>query len=412
MKHVSSVIIILFVLAAMVSAQYTTWGNQQQQQQPLGDTREVTAIGLGAILAGDVVKAKEDATNDALRKAVEQVVGLIIDAQTVTENFMVIEDNIYSKTTGYVQSYTVLNTITRVDNSMEVTVKAIVKTGSLKNDLEGILTVLRSEGMPRLMVLVKEENISQHYGSISRDLNTTETALMNEMMNYGFPFVDAQTAKMNVAQDVLNAALLGDAQVAADIAKRNGAEILVFGTAATTISQPPVMRSSGMKSCNANLNLRVVRADDAVIIATTGNHGVAAHIDELTGSTQALTKASKAAAQTLKDQIVEKFRKNQFSTRQIQLQVFNITDFDQLNTLKNNLPYYIRGVKKIYQRHFGSGSALFDIEITQKAETVAGEMAAKQIEGLQLDIIGVTQNKVTAKIKSSTPVPTNSGGLE
>jgi hypothetical protein len=282
----------------------------------------------------------------------------------------------------------------------------------LKDDLQGILTVLRSEGMPRLMVLVKEENISQHYGTLARNLNTTETALMNEMMTYGFPFVDAQTAKMNVAQDVLSAAMMGDAQAAADIAKRNGAEILIIGTAATTVTQPPIMRSSGMKSCNANLNLRVVRADDAVVIATTTGRGVAAHIDDLTGSTQALEKASKEAAQTLKNQIVEKFRQNQFATRQIQLQVFNITDFNQLNTLKNSLPYYVRGVKKVYQRHFGNGSALFDIEITQKAETVAGELAAKTIEGINLEIVGVTQNKVTAKIKSMTSEQNQSGGLE
>lgn len=399
MKRVSVTLIVLFAFTALVYAQYNTPGNQQ----PGGETREVTATGLGAILAGDVAKAQEDATNDALRKAVEQVVGTIIDAQTVTENFMVIEDNIYSKTTGYVQTYEVVGKNQRQDNTMEVTVRAVVKTGMLKDDLQGILTVLRSEGMPRLMVLVKEENISQHYGAISRDMNTTETALMNEMMAYGFPFVDAETAKMNVAQDAINAALMGDAQAAADIAKRSGAEILIFGTAATTVTQPPVMRSSGMKSCNANLNLRVVRADDAVIIATTSSHGVAAHIDELTGSTQALQKSSKQAAQNLKNQIVEKFRSNQFASRQIQLQVLNITDFNQLNTLKNSLPYYVRGVKKVYQRSFGGGAALFDIEITQKAETVASEMAAKTIEGMNFDIVGVTQNKVTAKIKSSEP---------
>lgn len=400
MKRVSTIVLLCGILVYHLSAQYTDFSSPQQTAE---QTKVVTATGLGAILAGDVAKAKEDAKNDALRKAVEQVVGTMIDAQTVTENFMVIEDNIYSKTSGYVQTYDIVSSTQRPDNTIEMTVRAVVKTGMLKDDLEGILTVLRTEGMPRLMVLVKEENISQHYGSIARNLNTTETALMNEMMKYGFPFVDAETAKMNAAQDVVNAALLGDAQAAADIAKRSGAEILIFGTAATTVTQPSVMRSSGMKSCNANLNLRVVRADDAVIIATTTGHGVAAHIDQLTGSTQALQKASKEAAQTLKNQIVEKFRQNQYAARQIQLQVFNITDFNQLNTLKNSLPYYIRGVKKVYQRNFGSGSALFDIEITQKAETVASELAAKSIEGIDLEIVGVTQNKVTAKIKSMTP---------
>ena len=118
----------------------------------------VTATGFGAILAGDMVKAKEDGTQDALRKAVEQVVGLQIDAKTITENYMVLEDKIYSKTSGYVQSYEVISTNKQIDNSLEVTVKAIVKTGNLKDDLDGIITTLRREGMPRIMVLIKEEN--------------------------------------------------------------------------------------------------------------------------------------------------------------------------------------------------------------------------------------------------------------
>ena len=119
--------------------------------------------------------------------------------------------------------------------------------------------------------------------------------------------------------------------------------------------------------------------------------------------TAATKKAAKKAAEELKNKIVEKFQQNQFSVRQIQLQVFNITDFNQLNTLKNSLPFYVRGVKQVYQRSFGGGTALFDIEITQKAETVASELAAKTIEGLNFEIVGVTQNKVTAKIKSTTP---------
>lgn len=362
------------------------------------DAQTVTATGYGAILAGDVVKAREDGTNDALRKAVEQVVGTIIDSKTITENFMVLEDKIYTKTTGYVQSYEVISTNKRVDNSLEVTVQAVVKTTDLKNDLSGIITTLRREGMPRTMVLIKEENYGQNTWHLTTDMNTAETALMNTMMSYGFPFVDAATARANIEKDALQAALAGDANAAAAIAKRSGAEILIIGNAKTTVTQLPMMRSSGMKTCSANMNLRVVRADDAVIIATSSSRGVAAHIDELTGSSLALEKASQQSGTELKDKIIEQFRTNQFEQRQIQFQVFNITSFNQLNTLKNSLPYYVRGIKNVYQRSFESGSALFDIEITQKAETVASELAAKQIEGINLEIVGVTQNKLTAKI--------------
>ncbi|MGD9487069.1 MAG: hypothetical protein AB7W47_03555 [Calditrichaceae bacterium] len=407
MKKIFTIVFLVFSITSLALSQYP---GSAAGQSP-DETKTVVATGFGAILSGDMVKAKEDGVNDALRKAVEQVVGTIIDANTVTENFMTLEDNIYSRTTGYVQTYDVIGTNQRPDNSLEVTVRAVVKAGNLKNDLQGILTVLKSEGMPRLMVVVDEENIGQYRGWISTDLNTTETALMNELMSYGFPFVDAATAKSNVAKDALSAAMTGDSQAAANIAKRSGAEILIIGTARTTVTQPPVMQSSGMKSCNANLTLRAVRADDAVVIATSSARGVNAHIDDLTGSTLALEKAAKQAAVELKNKIVEKFQKNQFETRQIQLQILNISNFSQLNTLKNSLPYYVRGLKKVYQRSFESGTALFDIEITQKAETVAAELSNKTIEGLNLEIISVTQNKVTAKILTGDGGVNQSGGL-
>jgi len=311
---------------------------------------------------------------------------------------MLLEDKIYTKTTGYVQSYEILSTQKRVDNSLEVTVRAIVKTSDLKNDIEGIITTLRREGMPRVMVLIKEENFGKSQWHYSTSMNTAETALMNSMMSYGFPFVDAATAKSNVKQDALIAALSGDAAAGASIAKQSGAEILIIGNAKTTVTQLPMMRSSGMKTNSANMNLRVVRADDAMIIATSTSNGVMAHIDEMTGSSKALEKAAKKSAEELKNKIVEKFRKNQYEQRQIQFQVTNITSFDQLNKLKNSLPYYVRGVKNIYQRNFAAGTALFDIEITQKAETVASELSAKNIEGIDLEITGVTQNKLTARI--------------
>ncbi|RMH66341.1 MAG: hypothetical protein D6677_00550 [Calditrichaeota bacterium] len=360
-------------------------------------TQTVTATGYGAILAGDKVKAREDAVNDALRKAVEQVVGMMIDASTVSENYMVIEDKIYSQTTGYVQSYNVLSEQERADHSLEVTVSAVVKQGDLKSDLEGILTILRREGMPRLMVLISEENSGS--AGMTGGLNSVETALMNTMMQYGFPFVDAATMKRNLNASMAVAAMNGDTQAAAEIARQTGAEVLILGNARSSVTQLAIMKNSGMKSCNANLNLRAVRADDAVIIATSSQHAVVAHIDEQTGSEKAFAKAAARAGEELKNKIVEKFRKNQFSARQIQLEVINISSFSQLNTLKNNLPYYIRGIKNIYQRSFGNGRALFDIEITQKAESVAAELSAKEIEGVRLDITGMTQNKLTARIK-------------
>jgi hypothetical protein len=381
---------------------------------PQGDSREVVAKGMGAILAGDEVKAREDAISAALRNAVEQVVGMFVESDVLVENYMTLEDKIYTRTTGYVQSYDVISTSKQLDNAVEVTIRAVVKLSDLKNDLSAIGVLISRKGRPRTMVLIDEKNISEHYYHITSDMNTTETTLMNEMMAYGFPFVDPTQSKTVIARDVVDAALQGDAAAAATIAGRLGAEVILTGTAISKVASggPSVVRDAGFKSCQANITLRAIRADDASIIAVASAYDRAAHIDEITGGTMALEKAAKKAGQEIKDKIINAWQQDVYSGTQVQLQVLNISSFSQLNTLKNSLAYYVRGVQGVNQRSFSSGSALFDVDIKGNAEQMATELEAKEIEGLKLQVIGLTANKVTVKIIQPGDQNPNQGGIQ
>ena len=368
-------------------------------QQPQ-EAKQVVANGLGAILAGDEVKAREDAISAALRNAVEQVVGTMIESDVLVENYQTVEDKIYTRTAGYVQQYDIISTNKQSDNVLEVTVRAMVKLSDLRNDLQGIGVLISRKGKPRTMVLIDERNITTNYHQLIADLNTTETTIMNEMMNLGFPFVDAVQAKKNIARDMAQAAIQGDAAVAASIATRLGAEILIIGTAISKEASgaPAVVRNAGFKSCQANINLRVIRADDATIIAVASAHDRAAHIDEITGGSLALEKAAKKASKELAEKIIKVWQQDIYSGTQVQLQVLNISSFSQLNTFKNSLSYYIRGVQSVNQRSFEGGSALFDIDMKGNAEQLASELEAKEIEGIRVQVIGLTANKVTVKI--------------
>ena len=149
------------------------------------------------------------------------------------------------------------------------------------------------------------------------------------------------------------------------------------------------------------MNLRAIRADDANIIAVASAHDKAAHIDEIAGGSQAIEKATKTAVKELTDKIMEAYQRDVYSSAQVQLQVLNISSFGQLNTLKNGLQYYIRGVQGVHQREFGGGAVLFDIDMKGNAESLASELEAKEIEGMRLQVVGVTANKVTARIVES-----------
>jgi len=390
-------LITILVLFLSVTLLFSQSGNV-----PQSDAKEVVAKGLGAILAGDEAKAREDAVSAALRNAVEQVVGTMVESSTLVENYQTVEDNIYSRTAGYVQKYDIVSTSKQMDNTVEVTVRATVKLTDLRNDLQGIGLLIQRVGKPRTMILIDEKNITEGYGVYLTDMNVTETELMNSMMAFGFPFVDAQQAKVNIANDVVEAAMQGDANAAASIAMRLGAEIIITGTAIAKEASggPAVLRNSGMKSCQANLNLKAIEADNAKVIATASAYDNAAHIDEITGGTQALQKASKKAAVQLKDKIVA-YWNTKVGGRggaQVQLQVMGITSFSQLNTFKNNLKFYVRGVVAVNQRSFSGGTALFDVDMTGTANQMASELEVKEMEGMKLKVISVTANKVTAQI--------------
>jgi len=385
-------IVVLLLLSIPVFA--------QNNLDMTADSREVVAKGLGAILAGDEVKAQEDALTAALRNAVEQVVGMMVESDVLVENYMTVEDKIYTQTKGYVQKYDIISTRKQLDNAVEVTIKAVVKVSDLKSDLEAIGVLLSRKGKPRTMVIIDEKNIGEHYHQFGIDMNTTEVAIMNEMMNFGFPFVDPTQAKVTVASDVVNAALSGDAAAAASIATRLGAEIIITGNAVAKVASggPDVVRNAGFKSCQANLNLRAIRADDAAIIAVASAYDRAAHIDEITGGTQALQKAAQKAAIELKDKIVAAWQKDVYSSAQVQLQVSNIASFSQLNTFKNSLKYYIRGIQAVNQRSFAGSTALFDVDIKGTAEQMAAELDAKEIEGMKLQVTGLTANRISVNI--------------
>jgi hypothetical protein len=179
-----------------------------------------------------------------------------------------------------------------------------------------------------------------------------------------------------------------------------GAEIVITGKAVSKVASggPDVVRDAGFKSCQANINLRVIRADDAKIIAVASAYDRAAHIDEVTGGTLALQKAAKTAAIELKDKIVNVWQEDVYSSAQVQLHVTNIASFSQLSLLKNSLSYYVRGIQAVNQRSFAEGTALFDIDIKGTAEQMATELDAKEMEGLKLQVVGLSQNKVSVKI--------------
>ncbi len=119
---------------------------------------QVQVTGMGAITYNDMAAARDRALQDALRKAVEQTLGTMIDSQTRVENYMVVEDRILNWTRGYVKTFQIISERKAAEDLYEVTINAQVDAADLEKDVNAVEHLIHSMGNPRIMFLVDEKN--------------------------------------------------------------------------------------------------------------------------------------------------------------------------------------------------------------------------------------------------------------
>lgn len=360
---------------------------------------QVTVVGMAAILAGDQAAARDKAIEDAMRKAVEQAIGTAITSNTVVQNSQLVEDNILAWSAGYVSTYKIIREGRGPAESYEVQMLATVDTGSLRNDGAALATMLEKMGNPRLMLLMDEKNIGVHdrWYYFSVDMTASETAMIDVFRSSGFEVVDPGIAKENAQRDQIVAAIEGNASKAAALAKSQDAEIIITGKATANVASG--FNMGGMKSCQANITARVTRADDAKIIATASEHAAVPHIDEVTGGTQAIEKASRKCAEILLQKVTAAAQKSFYNQNTVNLRVDGFQSYGELQDFINKLKFYVRGIKGVDQRGTTQSYANLDVRIIGNAGQLARELERKRIEPFTLKVTGASMNRVEVAIQ-------------
>lgn len=377
------------------------WLPQLYSQNAKSAGVEITVTGLGSILANDVAAARDKAIDDAMRKAVQQALGTHIKSETLVKNFQLVEDRILSWSSGYVTKYDIVREGAGKYDTYEVEMRALVNLSDLKSDDNALAELLEKEN-PRVMVMIAEQNIGDtdrlHYFEV--DMTSAETAIIDAFRSKGFEVIDPTMAKANQDRDAVLAALEGDAKQAAAIAAAQQAELIVTGKAAAKVATG--FNLGGMKSCQANLTVRVVRAGDARIVATASEHAAHPHIDELTGGTMAIEKAAKKGGETIIGKVIAEAQKNFYNENSITVQVRGYKDYAELQKFVSTMKHYLRGVKNIYERSTVGSVATLDVKILGTASQLARELSHKNLEIFAVQVTNVVANRVDIKI--SQPV--------
>ena len=158
----------------------------------------VTVTGQGA--------TERDALHAAMREAIEQKIGVLVDSRTYVENYRVIHDRIYTHSEGYIAGYEVLRSEYRA-GYYEVTIRAEVREQLLNTDLMSYLqkkAVIRANMQdPRIGVIIVDQN-GEEYPSV-------ENAIITGLHKNGFSrIVDLAQIDTSVKYRITNAVFDGE----------------------------------------------------------------------------------------------------------------------------------------------------------------------------------------------------------
>lgn len=199
---------------------------------------EVTTTGQGP--------NREQALREAMRRAVEQGLGTLIQSETRVQNFQLIQDKIFSHSQGYVTKYSVLKE-ENLDGNCIITIRALVDNRILKDDIEALGILRKMVGNPRILVAYKtgteaarelkgKEFVEEIYNGIVEALTDKQFRVVDKRTSEKFSQQVAETHEIDV-----------DLNKAAQFGLQNHAEYTLYYTVSGEIKEGVVATTAKLR---------------------------------------------------------------------------------------------------------------------------------------------------------------------
>jgi len=347
--------------------------------------KNVTITGIGS--------DRDSAIRDAQRQAVESVVGIYLNSETITTNSMLLKDEIYTKTSGYIRSYKILSEGTE-SGVYKVTINASVTSGKIENDLAAIGLLIQQKGNPRFMVIITETSEVQSRYPIS------EMAIIDYLLEKEFTVVDQKAVEEVRKSDELKSIFNGDLAVASKLGSNYAADVLIIGTANSRYDQYD-QPGSGYHRAKARVNIRAIRIDTGELIANAFQkiNG----IDEIRRDAhiRALENAGKKASYKLVKKILKRWKSETYNSGStVQIVVSNIYDFALLSKLEQSIRSRISGVTNVTRRNYNQSNANIDVNFRGTAYSLSNLMVEAGL-GINFIVTGTSQNRIKISFKNN-----------
>lgn len=387
-KTLSILILSVLALSACVTSRpnIKDYANKGKAEKEV--TEVVQAEGLAAVLNNDILDAKKRALGEAQRNAVEMTVGVYINAATRVEKAIMVDQQILSKTNGYIKKYKILSE-GRESDFYKTKIEALVKIEDINKDLD--ILGLTTPPIPATTNLRIGVVIMDLVDGAPDNGDVSENTLGDRLLSLQYKLVTvneiAQAAKNLNADDFLNN--LDQQKKVGELVK---ADVLIIGKATSSFNTDQGL--GGMVSYRANISFKVLKIkQSALIYSNSFSSGGVSTTREAAGK-EALKRTAAIAAENLVRVLDQRLKTFNF----ISVSVKNVSTLNQLNAVIKGLQNMIE-VKYTQTESFSNGAA--DIKVGAEIENVPAiaQKLETKVEGIKVKVTAVTNSSIEVEIQ-------------
>ncbi len=342
-----------------------------ESSEATGPVQRVVASGSAPVRDGDQPAARQIAIQQALRSALEQVVGTYVAGTTVAEKFQVLQDRVYTHSEGFVVPGKVLEE-SLDQGTLSVRLEVLVSIRPLVNRL-------RELGLTRAWRV--GVSIQEGAGTLGGAAPLAHTAIVRRLARAGFQVVQVPAAADGAAVDVLISGT-ATATLAARMPVTGGGRVL---------AQIPLYQS--------RVEARAVRVETGEVLgAYTEDDLVSDRVDSLAAGTAVQLAANRIARRLTTDILALPAS----PTRRVRVEVEGFANRSQAQALEDALNL-IPGVRRTRLLEFAGGVLSLEVEADVAcAERLGTDLErAAAVRSFGLTVTTDTKSRLRARVRAA-----------
>lgn len=304
---------------------------------------------------------RQAAIQDAMRVAVENKVGVLLDSRTIFENNRILADSIYARSEGFIRSYEVIGE-QNVGRSCQVTIRAIVDSSlntELMNRFQKIKAVETGLQDPRIGVIIADKN------AYDADSPTAENAIIKALMNNGFMrLIDTRQMEQVRKRQIASALLYNDINEALALLSQFPTDYMIIGEVSTSAQHAQSRGFGAFISGRAIIDFRVYNVSTGEIAYADTVEATEVNTNGRMAASKAIQAAANQAGKALAEGLL---RKAANPLHSIQVMVDTERGISEVQQLLRS----VYGVQQAYLRDSRKGFMLFDLNYNGTVDTFA-----------------------------------------